>query len=160
VPLGGGHDQRARQPQESRHERWRQWRHPRARLPMAEGGATVRWLGKRRVAPANLPTSITHRNPWRNAQTEGYRPVSACVYGEVRCGQTWCADNVTRRRVPGRVQAFQGSSVWPNFTRKLSTKVHQGLNTKLAHLTPNFIGVLSIRFCINGWQTLKFSRRR
>jgi hypothetical protein len=104
------------------------------------------------VAPANGPTSVTHRNPWRNARTEGRRPASMYVYGEVQRGQTRRAGDVARRRVPGRVQVFQGSSVWLSFSQNFSTEVDQVVNRKVVVCSTiyNFykvrIGVFSTNF--------------
>jgi hypothetical protein len=65
---------------------WREYNTGRAvtcggRLPMAQGGAAVRPMGKRRVAwQRGAPTSCTGADE-RGALTAGRGPASACVYG-------------------------------------------------------------------------------
>jgi hypothetical protein len=87
-----------------------------------------------RVAPANGPTSVTHRNP-RAAlgPPDTGRPRRAVQ--RVRHGQTRRASNVARGRVPRR-QLFQRSTVDSVFSQNFSTEVDQGLISKVVDLLP------------------------
>jgi hypothetical protein len=105
---------------------------------MDEGGGAPTGVRAPRgtgLRPGGVTCPLGTQSHGARPQTRGHWRASACMPRGTAARPTWCAQRDVTRGSRSSSRSFQCSSVCLDFSQKFVIGLHQGLNTRLFHLT-------------------------